>query len=54
MSRLPRASGREAVSAFERVGFAIRRQPSGLDGAEEILSGRRLSAKPKFPGQHAR
>ena len=26
MSRLPRVSGREAVAAFERVGFVIRRQ----------------------------
>jgi predicted RNA binding protein YcfA (HicA-like mRNA interferase family) len=26
MSRLPRISGREAVSAFEQIGFAIRRQ----------------------------
>ena len=25
MSRLPRVSGREAASAFERVGFVIRR-----------------------------
>ena len=26
MSRLPRVSGREAVSAFEQIGFVIRRQ----------------------------
>ena len=26
MSRLPRVSGREAVSVFERAGFEIRRQ----------------------------